>query len=334
MKRSIWFLHPIAIFVFSIIALGLSLFLYIYWYVEVSTGLKAVIEKTNLDPQQFVAWQTWVVIMVLSILVGIILVGIFMIFVYQRKTLSLYRSQYNFINSFTHELKTPTTSLRLYLETFLKHELPRDKQLKYLNYMLADVDRLSDNINGILDLARIEAKIFGGEFVVVDVAQEVEEFCRKNEQLFRGGDIIINEQQGRRYYCSINRGLFQMLLMNLLSNAIRHNEKDCPRITISFNQSEKNVQICFVDNGIGFEKSQVKKIFQKFFQIERAGLRHTGGTGLGLYMVEQVVRFHKGKITAESDGLGKGAQFTVFLQREEPSPVGMEGTEGIEDERE
>ena len=334
MKRSIWFLHPIAIFVFSIIALGLSLFLYIYWYVEVSTGLKAVIEKTNLDPQQFVAWQTWVVIMVLSILVGIILVGIFMIFVYQRKTLSLYRSQYNFINSFTHELKTPTTSLRLYLETFLKHELPRDKQLKYLDYMLADVDRLSDNINGILDVARIEAKIFGGEFVVVDAAQEVEEFCRKNEQLFRGGDIIIKAQQGSRYYCSINHGLFQMLLMNLLSNAIRHNENDRPRITISFSRSEKNVQICFADNGIGFEKSQVKKIFQKFFQIERAGPRHTGGTGLGLYMVEQVVRFHKGKITAESDGLGKGAQFTVFLQREEPSPVAMGGTEGREDERE
>jgi two-component system phosphate regulon sensor histidine kinase PhoR len=132
MKRSLWLFHPIFIFVFSIIALGLSLFLYIYWYVEVSAGLKSVIEKTNLAPEQFVAWQTWVVIMVLSILVGIILIGIFTIFAYQRKTLALYRSQHKFINSFTHELKTPTTSLNLYLETFIKHELPREKQLKYL----------------------------------------------------------------------------------------------------------------------------------------------------------------------------------------------------------
>ena len=60
MRRAFWFVHPIFIFIFSIIALGLSLFLYIYWYVEVSSGLKAVLEKTNLDPQQFVAWQTWV----------------------------------------------------------------------------------------------------------------------------------------------------------------------------------------------------------------------------------------------------------------------------------
>lgn len=321
MKRSIWFLHPISIFVFSIIALGLSLFLYIYWYVSVSTGLKAVIEKTNLDPQQFIAWQTWVVIMVLSILVGIILIGIFTIFVYQRKTLALYRSQYNFINSFTHELKTPTTSLRLYLETFIKHELPRDKQLKYLGYMLADVGRLSNNINGILDLARIEAKIYSGEFIVDDVVKEVEEFCRNNEQLFRGSEIMFNQQQRNFYYCSINHALFQMLLMNLLSNAIRHNENGRPQITISFSQTEKNVQICISDNGIGFEKSQGRKIFDKFFQIERRGSPIVGGTGLGLYMVKQIVRLHKGRIRAHSDGLGKGAQFTLSLPREDPSLV-------------
>lgn len=321
MKRSLWFLHPISIFVFSIIALGLSLFLYIYWYVSVSTGLKAVIEKTNLNPQQFIAWQTWVVIMVLSILVGIILIGIFTIFVYQRKTLALYRSQYNFINSFTHELKTPTTSLRLYLETFIKHELPRDKQLKYLGYMLADVGRLSNSINGILDLARIEAKIYSGEFIVVDVVKEVEEFCRNNEQLFRGSEIMLHQQQRNFYYCSINHALFQMLLMNLLSNAIRHNENDCPQITISFSQTEKNVQICISDNGIGFEKSQGRKIFDKFFQIERRGSPIVGGTGLGLYMVNQIVRFHKGRIRANSDGLGKGAQFTLSLPRQDPSLV-------------
>jgi len=321
MKRSIWFLHPISIFVFSIIALALSLFLYIYWYVSVSTGLKAVIEKTNLNPQQFIAWQTWVVIMVLSILVGIILVGIFTIFVYQRKTQALYRSQYNFINSFTHELKTPTTSLRLYLETFIKHELPRDKQLKYLGYMLADVGRLSNNINCILDLARIEAKIYGGEFFVVDVVKEVEEFCQNNEQLFRGSEIMLNQQQRNFYFCSINHALFQMLLMNLLSNAIRHNENDCPQITISFSLTKKDVQICIADNGIGFEKSQERKIFDKFFQIERGGSPIVGGTGLGLYMVKQIIKFHKGRIRAHSDGLGKGAQFTLSLPRQDPSLV-------------
>ena len=324
MRRTLWFLHPISIFIFSIIALGLSLFLYIYWYVEVSSGLRAVLEKNNLDPQKFVTWQTWVVIMVLSILVGIILIGVFTIFVYQRKTQALYRSQRRFINSFTHELKTPTTSLQLYLETFTKYELPRDMQLKYLGYMIADVGRLSDNINGILNLARIEAKIYGGEFLIVDLAEEVEEFYRKNEQLFRGSKILINTQQGQCYYCSINRSLFQVLLMNMLSNGIRHNENAQPVITIALSQTEKHVSVCMEDNGIGFEKSQVKKIFKKFFQIERADWSYAGGTGLGLYMVEQIARLHKGKVTAMSDGLGQGAQITFSLPRKDLKMVEAE----------
>jgi len=69
-------------------------------------GLKKVIQKANMDPDQVLASQTWVVILVLSILVGIILLGIFIIFVYNQKTVQLYRLQRNFINNFTHELKT------------------------------------------------------------------------------------------------------------------------------------------------------------------------------------------------------------------------------------
>ena len=317
MKRTFWFIHPIAIFVYSIIALALSLFLYIYWYVEVSSGLQRVIAKTNLDPDQFVAWQTWVVIMVLSILVGIILLGIVFVFVYQRKTLSLYRSQHKFINSFTHELKTPVTSLQLYLETMARVELPRDKQEKYLGYMLDDVSRLTNNINGILNLARLEAKVQGVEFVVVDLVEEVLAFYRKNEQLFRESDILVNKSEGQKYYCSVNHALFQMMLMNLLSNGIRYNENDRPKISISFSQTENTVQLAIADNGVGFEKSQARKVFKKFFQIEQQELTRAGGTGLGLYMVDQVVRLHKGKVIAHSEWPGKGSEFVVSLTRVE-----------------
>ena len=163
MDRSRWFFHPILIFVISILALGTSLILYIYWYIEVSTGLKGVVRKFNLDADQILTAQTWVVIMVLSILVGLILLGMFTIFAYSQKMVQLYRLQHNFINNFTHELKTPAASLRLYLETFQKHELARDDQLKYIGYMLSDVKRLSDNVTRILNLARIESKSFAGE---------------------------------------------------------------------------------------------------------------------------------------------------------------------------
>jgi len=313
MKSFSWFLHPVIIFIFSIVALGLSLFLYIYWYVEVSAGLQTVLRKTNLDPSQFVSWQTWMVIMVLSILVGIILVGIFIIFVYQMKANALYRLQNNFINSFTHELKTPVTSMQLYLETFRMHELPREMELKYIDYMLADVARLTENINRILNLARIEAKIFEGKFMLHDLVRVVEEFCARNGELFRMSTIRIHNPSGREFPYPINRPLFEMLIMNLLANAVKHNDSETPEVDISFLPQHNGLHISFADNGIGFERSDARKIFRKFYQIERPGRPQEGGSGLGLYMVEHIARLHKGKVRAASKGAGQGAAVTIIL---------------------
>jgi signal transduction histidine kinase len=313
MKSAKWFLHPVFIFVFSIIALGLSLFLYIYWYVEVSVGLQAVIQRFDLDPGQFFDMQTWVVIVVLSVLVGMILLGLFIIFVYNVKTLQLYRLQRNFINSFTHELKTPVTSMQLYLETFKKYELPREDQLKYINYMLADVGRLTANINRILNLAQLEGKIFEGDFVTLDLVKEIEDFCEKNRQLFRKAAITLHNPAGYSLPCVINLPLFEILLMNLLTNAIKYNKAEIPTIVISFTKQADKLLVLFSDNGIGFDKREAKKIFKKFYQVELPDRPQGEGSGLGLYMVRHIARIHKWQIKAESKGPDKGATFTLIL---------------------
>jgi len=313
MKQIKWFLHPILIFVFSILALGLSLFLYIYWYMEVSVGLQAVIRRFDLDPGQFFDLQTWVVIVVLSVLVGIILSGIFIIFVYNVKTFQLYRLQHNFINSFTHELKTPVTSLQLYLETFKKYELPRDQQRTYLDYMLADVGRLTVNINRILNLAKLEGRIYEGEFIRQDLVQVVTSYCDKNRQLLRECAIRIHNPANRSFSYRINLPLFEILLANLLTNAIKYNKSERPQVEITFAVRGNTLQLGFADNGIGFEKREAKKIFKKFYRIERPGRPPGEGSGLGLYMVSHIVRIHKWKIKAESPGVGRGAKFTLIL---------------------
>jgi len=313
MKHTKWFLHPVFIFIFSILALGLSLFLYIYWYMEVSVGLQAVIRRFDLDPGQFFDLQTWVVIVVLSVLVGIILSGIFIIFVYNVKTFQLYRLQHNFINSFTHELKTPVTSLQLYLETFKKYELPRDQQRTYLDYMLADVGSLSANINRILNLARLEGRIYEGEFISQDLVQAVSTYCDKNKQLLKDCAIQIHNLGNCPFYYQINVPLFEILLANLLTNAIKYNEAERPEVDITFAVHGNTLQVGFADNGIGFEKREAKKIFKKFYRIERPGQPTGEGSGLGLYMVSHIARIHKWKIKAESKGRGRGAKFTIFL---------------------
>ncbi len=313
MRQSKWFLHPILIFVSSVVAVALSLTLYIYWYVQVRTGLTNLTEKAHLDSDQVLTAQTWMVILVLSFLVGIILMGIFIIFVYNQKTFRLYRLQRNFIDNFTHELKTPVTSLKLYLETFRAYMLPREDQLKYIGYMVQDVDRLTHNINRILDLARIESKTYGGKFVEKDLVETIEHFSEKNRHLFGGCEVNIGNPLGGPFFYPINLTLFEILLMNLFTNAFKYNESEVPHLEITFQAKGRRLLIHFEDNGIGLAKTEFRKVFKKFYQIGRAENMTAKGTGLGLYLVESIARFHKGKVTAQSKGSEKGAVFSLVL---------------------
>ena len=312
MDQSKWF-YPIIVFIFSVLALAASLFLFIYWYMEVSTGLEAVVARFSLEPSVVLESRTWVVILVLSLLVGIILLGIFTIFVYNLKTYQLFRLQQNFINNFTHELKTPVTSLKLFLETLSKHELSRAEQLKYIGYMINDVVRLSDNIGRILDLARIESKSFKGGFIESDLVAVAESFCKTNKHLFPGCEITVHNPSGRPFIHKVNIYLFEMLIMNLLTNAFKYNDLKQPRIAISFDLQKQKIFIRFEDNGIGIEKTQIKKIFRKFYQIGQYKDMTAKGSGLGLYLVQNIARIHKGKVVAESKGTGKGSVFTLIL---------------------
>ncbi|MBW1699684.1 MAG: HAMP domain-containing histidine kinase [Deltaproteobacteria bacterium] len=313
MNQLRFLVQPIMIFIFSIVTVAVSLILYIYWYVEISSGLRAVISKSNLDPGQVLAPQTWVVILILSILVGIILMGIFTIFVYNQKTLQLYRLQRSFINNFTHELKTPVTSLKLYLETFRKHRLSREDQLKYVDYMIRDADRLSETINHILNLARIESKTYKKNFVTTELVGFTEQFCERNKHIFHGSEIHVHNTTGRLFEYKIDIALFEMLLMNLLTNAIKYNSSKIPRVDISFEPRDGELHIRFEDNGIGLPRSEIKKIFRKFYQIGRPDNLSAGGSGIGLYLVDTIARIHKGKARAESREEGSGSVFTIIL---------------------
>jgi two-component system, OmpR family, phosphate regulon sensor histidine kinase PhoR len=313
MNRSRWFFHPFLILVVSILALGTSLILYIYWYIEVSVGLKRLVRRFNLDAGQILAAQTWVVILVLSILVGLILLGLLTIFVYSQKMVQLYRLQHNFINNFTHELKTPTTSLRLYLETFQKYELGRDDQLKYIEFMLSDVNRLSDNVSRILNLARIESRSFTGDFYMLDPLDLINHFLDNNRHLFAHCHILVSCMPDRKLYCHLNPLLFDILLMNLLTNAVNYNASEQPEVHITLESRNHRLRILFQDNGIGFDPREKNKIFKKFYQIGRSEDMSAKGSGIGLYLAQSIARIHKGRLHASSDGPGRGAVFALTL---------------------
>ncbi len=308
-----WLPHPAVLFIFSVAALALTLFLCIFWYIEVKRGLEELLGRLNFDPLLVFQSRTWIVIMILSLMGCVVLAGIFMTFVYYQKVLQLYSHQQNFINNFTHELKTPVTSLKLYLETFLKHDLSKEDQHKYLKYMLSDVSRLSENISGILDLARLESDEYDGSFVPLDIVISTNRFIKTNDHLFAGAEISVTDYLPNPVILNLDILLYEMLLMNIITNAIKYNNSDQCLMDVIFSKSGKNVYVSFRDNGIGIEKKEETALFRKFYQASSSGKMASGGSGLGLYLVNIVARLHGGRITARSRGIGKGCEFILKL---------------------
>jgi signal transduction histidine kinase len=104
-----------------------------------------------------------------------------------------------------------------------------------------------------------------------------------------------------------------MLLMNIMTNAVNYNESDHPRVDVHFIPRKKGLHIRFEDNGVGIDKSEIRKIFKMFYQVGNQDNMAAAGGGLGLYLVQQIARIHRGRVTAESEGKGKGSVFTLTL---------------------
>ncbi len=313
-----WITNPVFIFIFSLIALGTSLWLYIHSYLQVNEAFNEFVRKRNLDPSPLLETETWVMILIVSILVALILIGVVIIFVYYQKMIQLYRMQQNFINGFTHELKTPIASLRLFLDTFSKHKLDEASQKKYLGYMIRDTERLSDNVNQILNLARIEDKKYEAVWQEGPLDRFIEEWLEKTSYWSEDADIsLVKDENGEseankeeyETWVKYDVNLIPLVFMNLVNNALIYNDSERPRIDISIRRRGKFVVVSFKDNGIGISKAEEKKVFRKFYQVRKAGK----GSGIGLYLVQTVMRFHKGSVKVYSEGEGQGSTFILSL---------------------
>lgn len=305
-SRSNWLLRPVTIFVCSLVALGTSLYLYISSYLRVNDAFATFVRKHNLDARVLLDSHTWVTILILSILVGSIILGFTLVFVYYQKLIQLYRMQQNFINGFTHELKTPIASIRLFLDTFARHELPREDALKYVEFMRKDTDRLATNVDQILNLGKIEEKKYQPNLSVFDLNELISEIVEKAQTPESGREILL-EKNAATMRMNVDRPLFEMMVMNLINNAFAYNHSDKKKLEIHLEKQGKHAIITFTDNGIGIDSSELKKIFRKFYQVGRS----SKGSGLGLYLVSVVAKLHRGSVTALSPGLGAGSTFRL-----------------------
>jgi two-component system phosphate regulon sensor histidine kinase PhoR len=218
----------------------------------------------------------------------------------------------NFIANVTHELKSPLSSIQLYLETLYTRELPQNKKQEFLNLMINDAHRLDNLINSILDISGREQKKIPQKYTVYDCARIIPELLYQAKYEFKLPDSAVRISCETDCQCVLDKKSLQIAINNLFDNAIKYSPKP-PKITIKVNQGPKYFYISFSDEGIGILPKEQSKIFNKFERIYDRHSPNVTGTGLGLYWVQQIIKAHGGNISVYSKGKNKGTTFKIAL---------------------
>ncbi len=212
-----------------------------------------------------------------------------------------------------HELRTPLTSIIGYsilLKEKTYGEL-NEKQESYVDNMLTSSNHLLGIINDTLDLAKIESGKMEVIFETVTVPETVNEILNLIKEKTRKHNIVLRKEL-QVDVIEADRQKFKQILLNLLSNAIKFSKEEGGVVTVSAKKEGDMAKISVSDTGIGIRKKDIRRLFQKFEQLDKGISRKYEGTGLGLAITKQLVELHGGKIWAESK-YGEGSTFTCLL---------------------
>jgi PAS domain S-box-containing protein len=218
----------------------------------------------------------------------------------------------DFIAMVSHELKTPLTSMRAYVQLLLAKEKEAGDNFRTSVLTRAGVQakKMSAMINDFLSLARLEEGKISLKFEEFNLKQVIDEtvldaqFLSTNHSIQVTGcdDIAVNA----------DRDKIGQVLMNLLSNAIKYSPKGGD-ITIDCQRVEKGVKVSVTDHGIGISEKDQKKLFDRFYRVQNERVKTVSGFGIGLYLVSEILKYHDSKIEVESDE-GKGSTFYFTLE--------------------
>ena len=310
MKRLRALFHPIFVFVVVQVAWIGLMAVWIYWYFKNSQNLAEFAKK--LPPELLESDFNWVVLLEGGVLMLMILAGVYVIFVYWNKQSRLYQLQSNFVSSVSHELKSPLASIQLYLETLKYQKVSSEEAQDFVDIMLSDTERLSDLIDNILESSKSDPRSMQLQLASVDIVLFLRETIVHHKKLFEDKQCVIQLTFDVRIQVRIDARAMRMVFNNLIANALRYSLSGTT-LVIEVKHGQKFCIIDFIDQGFGFDKKELKKVFKKFYRVQNQETQNIEGAGLGLYISRQIINSHKGKINVFSEGRGKGTRFMVSL---------------------
>ncbi|HXW90125.1 MAG TPA: HAMP domain-containing sensor histidine kinase, partial [Terriglobales bacterium] len=223
----------------------------------------------------------------------------------------------SFINAVTHELKTPITSIRLYLQTLQRREVAENERREFYRLMLDDADRLLGTVEQVL-----KAGVAGHRRAVERVEVDLEGLVRDCMELARNGRDLPPEAvkfdspaDGSRAVVKGDPEELRTAVSNVLDNAIKYSGG---RVDISVrieSPDAKHVALKVRDRGVGIPPAELKRVFRRFYRVRNRSLTQVKGTGLGLFIVRAIAKKHGGRVFAQSEGDGTGTTVVLELPR-------------------
>ncbi len=242
----------------------------------------------------------------------LILLFIGAVFVYRsvRRQFILQVQQQHFMMAVTHELKTPISVVRLNLETLQKYNLDAEKQKRLIRTTLDEITRLNNLTSNILVSSQLEGEGYSHTRDELDLG-DLLKVCIRDFRA-RYPDRKFNELIEEDAEVKGDPLLLQMLINNLLENAVKYSPRDKP-ITATLKKSGIHTELQVIDEGPGIPELERKKIFEKFYRIGNEETRQAQGTGLGLYLCQKIARSHNADIMM-TNGNPLGSKFVVAFK--------------------
>jgi signal transduction histidine kinase len=261
---------------------------------------------------------TEVVLLVFGIIFfALIITGLVLNTIFLLREIRRNEQQDAFLNAVTHELKTPIASIKLYLETLKTREVAPEKQREFYDVMIADSNRLLTTVEQVLAASKSGDTRKRYEVEELELARVLEEsvaIARTRYNLdaaaIRVGEIA------RDIKIAGDADELQTAFVNLLDNAVKYSGDEV-KVTVKARTSpiRNRVDIYVRDSGIGIPTAELKRVFKRFYRVQQAEGKKVKGTGLGLFIVNSIIRKHGGSIRADSKGEGRGTTFVVQLPK-------------------
>ena len=220
----------------------------------------------------------------------------------------------DFVANVSHELKTPVTSIKGFVEALIDTGLDdADRTHRYLGIVAKHADRLNAIIDDLLILSRLEEDVDNREITfekasLCEIAQSSIELSALKAADKSVRVRLVCEQD---VYANVNTPLLEQAIVNLIDNAIKYSNPDS-EVTVHVEQMDQKALIEVVDNGCGIPDAHQERLFERFYVVDKGRSRKLGGTGLGLAIVKHIVQVHNGQVAVRSQ-VGSGSTFTIYL---------------------